>query len=225
MYSLSCADSYEFRSSGGTYVLDIHILQSGLVSITTDQRINLSDPARLHAGPTASLPTDHDNVTVLTPYDWSNGTVCTAGQNGTVAVWDLRAPQSSSRVASFRGMAVDRRRRYPAEELDADRCQQASSRYCPSPARARPMSSPSARRSPRPRRTSTLRPSASGTFALSAIWQIVVMLTAPRDVRSTPTQALSYSEMHSDDITEVCAPVPCNCFTISCPTTSCPIEP
>jgi WD repeat-containing protein 89 len=103
MYQLAPIAGYSFRRSGEVYVLDLHRLASGLASISSDQELSLFDPARVEDGPVATALTNHGNLRSLKPFDWTNSTVCTAGENGTVALWDLRQGPSTARIAQFQG--------------------------------------------------------------------------------------------------------------------------
>lgn len=102
MYSLACADGLSFGSD--VYVLDIHRTSAGLASIASDQHLSLLDPTRLSAGPLRRLPTEHGNLNCLRVFDANASLVCTAGENGTVGVWDLR---QGARVAQFQGESCD----------------------------------------------------------------------------------------------------------------------
>ncbi|CRK10986.1 hypothetical protein BN1708_009996 [Verticillium longisporum] len=101
MYMLAPVAGHRFTGREEVYVLDIHRLGAGLASITSDQQLSLFDPARLGAGPITSLPTAHGNIKALRPFDRSASTVCTGGDDGTVALWDLRNPPSSALAARF----------------------------------------------------------------------------------------------------------------------------
>ncbi|KAF5020921.1 hypothetical protein F66182_7073 [Fusarium sp. NRRL 66182] len=96
MYSLTCADSISLGRD--VYVLDIQRTSAGLASISSDQFLSVLDPVRLSAGPQRRLPTEHGNLTTLGVFDSDSALVCTAGENGTVAVWDLR---QGARVVQF----------------------------------------------------------------------------------------------------------------------------
>ncbi|QGI78191.1 hypothetical protein CEK25_004920 [Fusarium fujikuroi] len=88
MYTLNCADGLSLGRD--VYVLDIHRTSVGLTSISSDQFLSVLDPTRLSAGPLHRLPTQHGNLTTLRVFDSNTSIVCTAGENGTVGVWDLR---------------------------------------------------------------------------------------------------------------------------------------
>ncbi|KAM0335309.1 hypothetical protein ACHAQA_000354 [Verticillium albo-atrum] len=101
MYMLAPVASHRFTGREEVYVLNIHRLAAGLASISSDQKLSLFDPARLGAGPITSLPTTHGNVTALQPFDRSASTVCTAGEDGSVSLWDLRNPPATALAARF----------------------------------------------------------------------------------------------------------------------------
>ncbi|KAF4991096.1 hypothetical protein FGRMN_8056 [Fusarium graminum] len=88
MYSLNCADGLSLGRD--VYVLGIHRASAGLASISSDQFLSVLDPERLSAGPLRRLPTQHGNLTTMQVFDGNAALVCTAGENGTVGVWDLR---------------------------------------------------------------------------------------------------------------------------------------
>ncbi|KAI5467608.1 WD40-repeat-containing domain protein [Mariannaea sp. PMI_226] len=96
MYSLTNSDGFHFGQD--VYVLDVDRTSAGLAAIASDQSLTLLDPARLSQGPLRRLPTQHGNLTTLRVFDGNAALVCTAGENGTVGVWDLR---QGSQVAQF----------------------------------------------------------------------------------------------------------------------------
>jgi WD repeat-containing protein 89 len=98
MYTLNYADGLSLGRD--VYVLDIHRTSVGLASISSDQFLSVLDPTRLSTGPQRRLPTQHGNLTTLRVFDSSASIVCTAGENGTVGVWDLRQGAS---VVQFQG--------------------------------------------------------------------------------------------------------------------------
>lgn len=106
MYQLAPVAGHSFaRSQDDVYVLDLHRLAAGLASISSDQKLSLFNPARVGAGPVSSITTNHGNLRCLKPFDWTTSVVCTAGENGTVSVWDLRQKASSAQVAQFQGIS------------------------------------------------------------------------------------------------------------------------
>ncbi|KAI6354070.1 hypothetical protein MCOR25_008778 [Pyricularia grisea] len=95
MYLLTNVDEHRYAapaSSDIPYVIDIFPLNAGLAAIATDQTLSLFDPSALRGkGAIRTLRTPHANITVASPFDQAQSTVCTAGSDGTVAIWDLRA--------------------------------------------------------------------------------------------------------------------------------------
>ncbi|CAG9988370.1 unnamed protein product [Clonostachys byssicola] len=88
MYTLTTTDEHRFGSD--VYVLDLlRTPTGGLVSISSDQKLSLLNPESLSKGPVSSFQTDHGNLTTLRLF--GDNVVCTAGENGNVGVWDLRA--------------------------------------------------------------------------------------------------------------------------------------
>lgn len=100
MYTLTSIDRHHFSGPDGVYVLDAHRTAAGLAAITSDQRLSLLDPSRIGSGPVSSWTTEHGNLTALRVFDAAGALVCTAGEDGSVGVWDLR---QGSRVAQFAG--------------------------------------------------------------------------------------------------------------------------
>ncbi|KAL1903235.1 hypothetical protein Sste5346_000520 [Sporothrix stenoceras] len=104
MYHLAGADEYQFPGSTPPYVLDLIPLASGLASISTDGKLSLFDPLRIGAGPKRTFTTSHGNLTVARAFDTAGCVLATAGENGTVTLWDLRdsatGPQASVKVGS-----------------------------------------------------------------------------------------------------------------------------
>ncbi|KAF4124897.1 WD domain, G-beta repeat [Geosmithia morbida] len=94
MYNLTPRDEHVFPDD--TWVLDLTRTPSGgLVSISSDQSLTLFDPTSLGRGPAARLSTNHGNLTTLGLFGES--VVCTAGEDGSVGVWDLRGGKSVGR--------------------------------------------------------------------------------------------------------------------------------
>ncbi|KAM4067239.1 WD domain-containing protein [Hirsutella rhossiliensis] len=112
MYSLSNVARHQLPSSaaqggGGVYVLDLQRTGGGLVAaLASDRSLSLLDPARLGQGPPAAAwRADHGGATTtLRPFGAGEGAalVCTAGEDGTVGVWDVRLRGDAARVAHFR---------------------------------------------------------------------------------------------------------------------------
>lgn len=89
MYQLTAVDGYKYPKPD-TYVLEILPIAAGLAAIASDQTLSLFDPTRLNAGPLKQITTDHGNLTCAKVYDPAESIVCTAGENGTVSIWDFR---------------------------------------------------------------------------------------------------------------------------------------
>ncbi len=104
MYTLANLESHRFgrRDEAPVYVTEIAPTAAGLAAISTDNTLSLLDPTRLVYGTIASWPVAHGAaVTALRVLD--GGLACTAGEDGTVAVWDLRMQGASAKVAHFQG--------------------------------------------------------------------------------------------------------------------------
>lgn len=103
MSILAQSDQHNFADD--VWVLGLARTPSGaLVSISSDQALSVFDPSAPHAlqnGPVRSFTTDHGNLTTLRVFGES--IVCTAGENGSVEVWDVRA---ANKVAKFAGEAT-----------------------------------------------------------------------------------------------------------------------
>lgn len=100
MYSLANVAEHPFLGPEAVYVLDLQRTAAGLVAISSDQHLSLFGPGRIENGPISSWRTQHGNLTTLSLFDAQESVVCTAGEDGTVGVWDLR---QSARVAQFHG--------------------------------------------------------------------------------------------------------------------------
>lgn len=99
MYNLTKADAYQTPGADPAYVIEIIPLASGLASISTDQNLCLFDPLRLSQGPLKTIRTAHGNITCAKAFDHSGSIICTAGENGSVALWDLRLDDSRAQIA------------------------------------------------------------------------------------------------------------------------------
>lgn len=90
MYSLREAASFHIP---GTYILDVANTSQGLISLSSDHRLSL---LRHDLGSVVkSVETGHGVMGVV-----GDGVVCTAGEQGSVSVWDMRA---GGKVAGFQG--------------------------------------------------------------------------------------------------------------------------
>jgi len=90
MYNLTCVDGYKHHVREELYFLDIIPLAAGLAATSSDQKLSLFDPRRLSQGPLRSIQTNHGNLTCAKVFNATDSILCTAGENGTVSVWDLR---------------------------------------------------------------------------------------------------------------------------------------
>ena len=103
MYNLTKADAFRNPGSDPAYVLEITPVAGGLAAISSDQKLTVFNPQRLSQGPLKTVRTPHENITCARAFDASNSIICTAGSNGTVALWDLRLDGSKAQVAAPAG--------------------------------------------------------------------------------------------------------------------------
>ncbi|KAI0895722.1 WD40 repeat-like protein [Annulohypoxylon nitens] len=101
MYPLTCVDGYKIPVREEVFVLDIIPFTSGPGTISSDQKLSLFNPTNLRAGPLVNLTTRHGNITCAKAFDVGNNTVCTAGENGSVSMWDLRTDPRQAQVAKL----------------------------------------------------------------------------------------------------------------------------
>ncbi|KAI1758566.1 WD40-repeat-containing domain protein [Hypoxylon sp. FL1150] len=99
MYPLTCVDGYRIPLREEVYVLDIIPLTSGPATISSDQKLSVFSPTNLSTGPQVNLLTHHGNITCAKAYDAGNAIVCTAGEDGSVSMWDLRRDSRQAEVA------------------------------------------------------------------------------------------------------------------------------
>lgn len=103
MYNLSKADAFRNPGSDPAYVLEIIPVAGGLAAISSDQKLTLFNPLRLSQGPQRTIRTAHGNITCARAFDASSSIVCTAGENGTVSLWDLRLDSARAQIATPAG--------------------------------------------------------------------------------------------------------------------------
>ncbi|KAI1204794.1 WD40 repeat-like protein [Annulohypoxylon truncatum] len=101
MYPLTCVDGYKIPVREEVYVLDIIPFASGPGTISSDQKLSLFNPTNLSVGPLVNLVTQHGNITCAKAFDVGNNIVCTAGENGSVSMWDLRKDARQAEVAKL----------------------------------------------------------------------------------------------------------------------------
>ncbi|KAI2604072.1 WD40 repeat-like protein [Hypoxylon fragiforme] len=99
MYPLTCVDGYRIPLRDEVYVLDIIPLIAGPATISSDQKLSLFNPANVSAGPHINLSTHHGNITCAKAFDAGSAVVCTAGEDGSVSLWDLRQDARQAEVA------------------------------------------------------------------------------------------------------------------------------
>lgn len=103
MYTLSKADAFRNPGPDPAYVLEIAPVDAGLAAISSDQHLSIFNPLRLGQGPVRTITTSHGNVTCASVFDASSSLLCTAGEDGTVSLWDLRLDASRAQVAQPTG--------------------------------------------------------------------------------------------------------------------------
>ena len=128
MYNLTAVDAYRPPVRDEIYVLDIVPLASGPVTVSSDQRLSAFDAdAGLARGPARSWQTAHGNVTCARGFAASgaapapgtagpgdagaigsslDSVVCTAGEDGSVGLWDLRLEGQQAQVARLTGTCM-----------------------------------------------------------------------------------------------------------------------
>ncbi|KAK4144361.1 WD40-repeat-containing domain protein [Dichotomopilus funicola] len=102
MYQLVNSGRYRYPGQE-IYVTDILPVTAGFATAASDQSISLFDPPRLDQGPVKRIRTDHGNLTASKIYSAADSVVCTAGENGTVSLWDLRQATSSAPAMQIGG--------------------------------------------------------------------------------------------------------------------------
>lgn len=205
------------------YALGLGRSAAGLVASSSDGRLALLDPRGLEDGLVAGWDTGHVPAAAPQVADPAGWAVCTAGDDGAVAVWDLRAAATAvtpaarfkgesgpgfwtvifSRAGSLLWTCLIQGSRHPRNvQLPRRRC------------------SPSL--VTRPRRVSLLAPSSTITqppflFGKGPADEAMQANSRPtpfcyllgpiahsiscRDLRSTSAAQAQYNEVHSDDIT------------------------
>ncbi|KAI0021156.1 WD40-repeat-containing domain protein [Xylariomycetidae sp. FL0641] len=106
MYPLTCVDGYKIPLREEVFMLDIIPLAAGPATISSDQKLSAFNPASLKTGPVLDLVTHHGNITCARAFDTGNSVVCTAGEDGSVSIWDLRKDPRQAEVAKMRDNQV-----------------------------------------------------------------------------------------------------------------------
>lgn len=101
MYTLTNIDRYPFPSA--PYVTSLTRLSSHILTSTSSQQLCLHNPASLSPGPVSSWTTSHGNLAAVQVFSPGEGVVCTAGEDGSVGVWDLRVAGEKACVVKFKG--------------------------------------------------------------------------------------------------------------------------
>lgn len=104
MYQLACVDVYKYPGDdkNNAYIVDLIPTSAGLVASSSDQSLSLFDPYKTGLGPITRIPTDHGNLSVARPYSPSGAHVCSAGENGTISLWDLRLDPARAQAQALR---------------------------------------------------------------------------------------------------------------------------
>ncbi|KAK7984887.1 WD domain-containing protein [Apiospora saccharicola] len=99
MFNLSCVDGFRFPGLEEVYILDLVPLAQGPATISSDQKLCAFNPLSLRPGPVTTLQTKHGNLTCAKAFDLVGSVVCTAGEDGSVSLWDLRKDPREAEVA------------------------------------------------------------------------------------------------------------------------------
>lgn len=103
MYSLSCVDGFRYPGVDEVYVTDLIPLTQGPATISSDQKLCVFNPLSLRPGPVGTLQTNHGNLTCAKAFDLGGSVVCTAGEDGSISMWDLRKDVREAEVARLTG--------------------------------------------------------------------------------------------------------------------------
>lgn len=104
MFNLTCVDSFRYPGHEDVYVTDLVPLTQGPATISSDQKLCLFNPLSLRPGPTQTLQTNHGNLTCAKAYDLGGSVVATAGEDGSISMWDLRLDGKQAQVARMTGV-------------------------------------------------------------------------------------------------------------------------
>lgn len=102
MYNLAKADAFQSPGSDPAYVLEIEPVAGALAAISSDQNLTLFNPSTLSRGPVKTIRTAHGNISCAKAFD-ALSSIVTAGENGTISLWDLRLDGSKAQIAALTG--------------------------------------------------------------------------------------------------------------------------
>ena len=100
MYALSCTDGFKYPGSEPTYITDIIPVSAGLAAVGSDQSLSIFNPLRLDQGPLKKVQTNHGNISCAEAFSVGNSVVATAGENGTVLLWDMRTGTAALQIGT-----------------------------------------------------------------------------------------------------------------------------
>jgi hypothetical protein len=103
MFNLNCVDRFRYPGQDEVYVLDVVPLVQGPATISSDQKLCFFNPLSLQAGPVKTLGTSHGNLTCVKAFDLGGSVVATAGEDGSISMWDLRQDERQAEVARMSG--------------------------------------------------------------------------------------------------------------------------
>ncbi|KAH8682219.1 WD40-repeat-containing domain protein [Xylariales sp. PMI_506] len=98
MFNLSCVDGFKYPGIEEVYVLDLVPFAQGPATISSDQKLCLFDPLSLRLGPIKTLQTSHGSLRCAKAFDLGGTVVATAGEDGSVSIWDLRQDSEVARI-------------------------------------------------------------------------------------------------------------------------------
>lgn len=107
MFNLSCVDQFRYPGVNEVYVTDLLPLTQGPATISSDQKLCFFDPLNLRLGPLKTILTSHGNLTCAKAYDLGGSVVATAGEDGSVSMWDLRQDGKQAEVARMTGASYE----------------------------------------------------------------------------------------------------------------------
>jgi hypothetical protein len=99
MYTLDAKGAFRIEHPPETYIFRIEPVADGIAVISSDDCLRLIDPLFLHGPPLNVVQNIHAEVTCMKALDAENSIVCTAGRDGKVNIFDLRA---KTKVAEMR---------------------------------------------------------------------------------------------------------------------------